>query len=95
MAKKTMRLCDCAPGTVVRFDFGGSATTPPRLFIAGRREGSLTLVEVLGKARKIALPGLAMDAWLWRGTLFVGCRRIKALGAFRALAEALGYEVTG
>lgn len=51
-------------------------------------------LQVLGTAKEIALGTEEdMPAFLFRGTLYVGCQRIKALAAFKALGEALGYEV--
>lgn len=58
---------------------------------------SLLKVELLGKAKRVEIPGLDEQhpAWLFRGKLHVGCQRFSAVKAFKALGKALGYEVTG
>lgn len=54
-------------------------------------------VTVIGRATRVEIPGLSEQhpCWLFRRQLYVGCQVFSAAKAFRALAKALGYEVTG
>ncbi|HKY49988.1 MAG TPA: hypothetical protein VJP45_01910, partial [Candidatus Limnocylindria bacterium] len=88
MAKET-RYCDLAVGDVYMHDgrgpFAVDMTSPTLVHPVTR----------LGKGKPVKIPGLAHGyrPVLWRGRLIVGCQRINALAAFKALGAALGYEV--
>lgn len=54
-------------------------------------------VTLIGHAKRVEIPGLSEQhpCWLFRRQLYVGCQVFSAVKAFKALAKALGYEVTG